>query len=86
MVVDLTAAGLVQGELWDSSAPWMDSVRASQGYWWVRVASAVPLILGFGSFLAGMLTRTRNRSGAPSRAILNMSANMSVPVPHAAHD
>lgn len=90
MVVDLTAAGLVQGELWNSGAPWMDSVRASQGYWWVRVASAVPLILGFGSFLVGMLTRTSNRSGAsrraPSNVIANMSANMSVPVPHAAHD
>ena len=90
MVAGLTAAGLVQGELWNSGGPWMDSVRASQGYWWVRVASAVPLILGFGSFLVGMLTGTSHRSGAsnraPSNAITNITANMSAPVLHAAHD
>lgn len=70
MVVDLTAAGLVQGGLWNSSAPWMDSVRASQAYWWVRLASAVPLILGFASFLAGMLIQPagRNATASPERA------------------
>ena len=28
MVIDLTAAGLVEGQLWVSPAPWIDSVRA----------------------------------------------------------
>jgi cytochrome c oxidase cbb3-type subunit 1 len=64
MVVDLTAAGLVQGELWNSSATWMDSVNASQGYWWVRAACAVPLLLGFVTFLAGMLTQGSSEPAA----------------------
>ena len=29
MVVDLTAAGLVQGALWQTETSWMESVRAS---------------------------------------------------------
>lgn len=64
MVVDLTAAGLMQGDLWNSGAPWMDSVRASQGYWWVRTASALPILLGFASFLAGMLMQEKSQGSA----------------------
>jgi cytochrome c oxidase cbb3-type subunit I/II len=47
MVVDLTAAGLVQAHLWQSDAPWMESVRLSQPYWLVRTLSGVPILLGF---------------------------------------
>jgi len=68
MVVDLTVAGLVQGEMWVGSEPWMDSVRASRPYWWVRVASAIPIILGFAAFLVGMLTQGATRVMASSPA------------------
>ncbi len=74
MVIDLTAAGLVQGELWRGSSPWMESVRASQPYWWVRIASAVPIILGFASFLAGMLTRENTASTAAANPSLRSGA------------
>ncbi|AJZ56415.1 cytochrome C and Quinol oxidase polypeptide I family protein (plasmid) [Paraburkholderia fungorum] len=55
MVGDLTIAGLVQGNLWAQSVPWMDSVRASMPYWWIRVVSAVPVLAGFGLVAAAML-------------------------------
>jgi cbb3-type cytochrome c oxidase subunit I len=56
MVADLTAAGLVQGELWESPAPWMESVRASRIYWMVRSLSALPLLAGFAALCVSMLT------------------------------
>jgi cytochrome c oxidase cbb3-type subunit I/II len=56
MVADLTAAGLVQGELWDSPAPWIDSVRASQAYWVVRSCAAIPMLAGFAALALSMLT------------------------------
>ncbi len=80
MVVDLTAAGLVQGGLWNSGASWMESVRASNSYWWLRTASALPIMLGFASFLAGMLTQEQSQSAAsrdqpPSRGPLPQPGN-----------
>lgn len=73
MFVDLTVAGLVQGELWNSGAPWLDSVRVAVPYWWVRVVSAVPILLGFAAFIAGLLThsieaRDRDSASLPAGA------------------
>ncbi len=62
MVIDLSVAGLIQGELWASGAPWLESVRASIPYWWIRVASAVPLLLGFTAYIAGLLVKPTNLS------------------------
>ena len=59
MVVDLTAAGLVQGQLWESDAPWMDSVRASRVFWLTRSLSGVVLLLGFAGVTAAMHTGPR---------------------------
>ncbi len=56
MVVDLTAAGLVQGELWQSGAPWMESVRASGVFWLVRGLSGAPVLLGFLMLAVSMTT------------------------------
>ena len=47
MVLDLTAAGLAQGHLWQSESAWMESVRTSQVYWLLRTVSGVVLLLGF---------------------------------------
>jgi cbb3-type cytochrome oxidase subunit 1 len=60
MVVDLTIAGLVEARLWQSSAPWMESVRAAKPYWTIRVFSFIPIAAGFVSLLAGLLTGDRN--------------------------
>ena len=56
MVIDLTVAGLVQGQLWQGDLPWMDSVRASAPFWWVRSASGFVLLAGFLSVVVALTT------------------------------
>ena len=56
MVLDLTAAGLVQGQLWQGDLPWMDSVRASAPFWWVRTVSGFVLLAGFVAVVAALTT------------------------------
>lgn len=74
MFVDLTAAGLVQGKLSSDGAPWMDSVRASQAYWLVRAASAVPILLGFAAFIVGMLADDGKRRTSKRQHLPNVGA------------
>jgi cytochrome c oxidase cbb3-type subunit 1 len=81
MVADLTTAGLVQGRLWTDGAPWMESVRASQPYWLVRAASAVPMLLGFVAFILGTTIRDENRRVDTSRHV----PLLAVPTPQASH-
>ena len=59
MVTDLTIAGLVEAHLWQSAAPWLDSLRAVRGYWMIRTLSFVPITAGFLAFLAGLTTGER---------------------------
>ena len=59
MVTDLTIAGLVQWQLWQAGAPWLEAVQASRPYWIVRSLSAVPLTGGFVSLLVGLTTGPR---------------------------
>ena len=59
MFVDLTLAGLVEARAWQSSAPWLDSVRAAKPYWIVRALSAVPIAAGFITLLVGLTTGPR---------------------------
>ena len=51
MFADLTRAGLVEAKLWQSSAPWIDSVRAVRPYWLVRTLTAIPISAGFAALL-----------------------------------
>ena len=53
MVADLTAAGVVQGFVWQTESPWLDSVRGSQPFWMLRSLAAVPLVAGFGGVVPG---------------------------------
>src|SRR5579864_15883 len=59
MVSDLTLAGLVEARLWQSAAPWLDSVRAVRPYWIVRTGSAIPIAAGFIALLVGFTTGPR---------------------------
>ena len=68
MVADLTAAGLVQAHLWASAAPWLDSVRASRGYWMIRALSAVPIFLAFAALVTALFTGPRVALAPPALA------------------
>jgi cbb3-type cytochrome oxidase subunit 1 len=59
MVTDLTAAGLVEAGLWQSAAPWLDSVRAARSFWLIRTLSAIPITAGFVMLLVGLTTGQR---------------------------
>src|SRR6266404_3708775 len=63
MVADLTFAGLVEGHYWQTHLPWTASVVALRNYWWVRLISAVPIVLGFVCFCFGILTGPLNEEG-----------------------
>src|SRR6267154_2448416 len=56
MVTDLTIAGLVEAQLWGSSAPWMESVRAVASYWLVRTFSGLPILSGFVLFWTSLVS------------------------------
>jgi cytochrome c oxidase cbb3-type subunit I/II len=56
MVADLTIAGLVEAQVWESSAPWIDSVRAVGSYWLVRTLSGLPILAGFLLFWTSLVT------------------------------
>src|SRR5258708_4618141 len=59
MVTDLTIAGLVEAQVWQSSAPWIDSVRAVGSYWLVRTLSGLPILAGFVLFWVSLVTGPR---------------------------
>ena len=68
MVVDLTIAGLVEAQVWQSSAPWIDSVRAVESYWLVRTLSGLPILAGFLLFWTSLVTGTMSSGAIPSAA------------------
>ncbi|MBS1983149.1 MAG: cbb3-type cytochrome c oxidase subunit I [Bdellovibrionales bacterium] len=51
MQVDLLAAGVTQGMMWRSLAPFIDSVRASMPFWWTRTFSGMVILSGEACFL-----------------------------------
>lgn len=46
MDTDLLSAGLVQGILWKSLAPFIDSVAASKPFWWFRTLTGTAIFAG----------------------------------------
>jgi len=56
MVADLTIAGLVEGQIWQSSAPWIDSVRFVSSYWLIRTLSGLPIVAGFILFWTSLVS------------------------------
>lgn len=59
MVVDLTVAGIVEARLWQSEAPWLESVRAVRPYWVVRALSGVPIAAALVAVFVGLTTGRR---------------------------
>ena len=56
MVTSLTVAGIVEARLWQSQAPWLDSVRAARPFWLLRTLSGIPIAGGFIALLVGLTT------------------------------
>ncbi len=59
MVVDLTIGGLVEAHMWNSPAPWIESVRSAKPYWLIRAVDFVPVLGGFLTLLAGLIVGPR---------------------------
>jgi cbb3-type cytochrome oxidase subunit 1 len=62
MVGQLTAAGLEEGRVWRTTAPWLDSVRAVKGFWLVRTLMFVPVTAGFVALLVAITTGDRGKA------------------------
>ena len=78
MVSDLTVAGMVQGQLWQSETPWIDSVSASQPYWISRSLAALPVLAGFVALCLAMLTGPVGQAVAAEAARRGPRALLSV--------
>jgi cytochrome c oxidase cbb3-type subunit 1 len=68
MVVDLTAAGLVQGFSWANLSHWGESVVASMPFWWVRTIAGLMIIAGQALFFYALWATVRQPVAVPSRA------------------
>jgi cbb3-type cytochrome oxidase subunit 1 len=65
MVVDLTAAGLVQGFSWGALSHWGESVVASMPFWWVRTFAGLLVVAGQGFFFYALWATARDTAAAP---------------------
>jgi len=65
MVLDLTAAGLVQGFSWAGLSHWGESVVASMPFWWTRTIAGLIIIAGQGLFLYSMWATARRPATEP---------------------
>ena len=67
MQIDLLAAGVVQGMMWKSLAPFIDSVKASVPFWWVRTFTGIMILTGEVIFLINIyLTWQDSRNVKPA--------------------
>ncbi|MCB1671033.1 MAG: cbb3-type cytochrome c oxidase subunit I [Gammaproteobacteria bacterium] len=80
MVIDLTVAGLVQGQLWLDGTPWLESVRASRPYWIFRSLTAVPIAAGFVVLLYGLVSGPRG-AGAAAADATSRTLSSAAPAP-----
>jgi cytochrome c oxidase cbb3-type subunit 1 len=64
MIIDLTAAGLVQGYSWASLAHWGESVVASMPFWWTRTVAGLVIVSGQGCFLYALWATARQPDAA----------------------
>jgi cytochrome c oxidase cbb3-type subunit I/II len=78
MIADLTIAGLVEAQVWQSSAAWIDSVHAVASYWLVRTLSGLPILAGFVLFWISLITGSR--VSAESTSVLSREASENVTV------
>jgi len=66
MVSVLTAAGLAEAKVWETSLPWLDSIRAAKDFWMYRTLSAILVVGGFVSLCTSFFTGARNELSIPA--------------------
>jgi cytochrome c oxidase cbb3-type subunit 1 len=66
MVLDLTAAGLVQGFSWAGLSHWGESVVASMPFWWTRTVAGLLIVAGQLPFFWALWATVRQSETAPS--------------------
>ncbi|HET7892562.1 MAG TPA: cbb3-type cytochrome c oxidase subunit I, partial [Candidatus Sulfotelmatobacter sp.] len=76
MVADLTIAGLVEAQVWQSSAPWIDSVRAAGSYWLLRTLSGLPIFAGFLLFWTSLVTGPKSTDAIVAESGRRPSVNV----------
>jgi cbb3-type cytochrome oxidase subunit 1 len=70
MWVDLVAAGLVQGFLWQNpQVPWIESVLASRPFWAARTLSGVAISIGIILFALAIYKTARGPAVAKEAAL-----------------
>ncbi len=70
MQIDLLAAGVVQGLMWRSLAPFIDTVAASVPFWWVRTLSGIVILCGEACFFINLyLTWQESRGKSPELSL-----------------
>jgi cbb3-type cytochrome oxidase cytochrome c subunit/cytochrome c553 len=79
MVGDLTIAGLVEAQVWASSAPWIESVRAVASYWLVRTFSGLPILAGFILFWTSLISGPRASAATALAASREASEGIAAP-------
>ena len=79
MVADLTIAGLVEAQVWASSAPWIESVRAVASYWLVRTFSGLPILAGFVLFWTSLISGPRPSAATALAASREASEDIAAP-------
>jgi cbb3-type cytochrome oxidase cytochrome c subunit/cytochrome c553 len=79
MVGDLTIAGLVEAQIWASSAPWIESVRAVASYWLVRTFSGLPILAGFILFWTSLISGPRPSAATAPAASREASEDIAAP-------
>ena len=70
MWVDLVAAGLVQGFLWQNpQVPWIESVVASRPFWTARTLSGIAIFIGVILFALAIYKTARGNVVAKEMAL-----------------
>ena len=66
MVSVLTAAGLAEAKVWETTLPWLDSIRAAKDFWLYRTLSAILVVGGFVSLGTSFFTGAKNEVCVPA--------------------
>lgn len=74
MQIDLLAAGVMQGMMWKSLSPFIDSVAASVPFWWVRTFTGIMILVGESCFFVNIyLTWQESRRNRVSKPLVTVA-------------